>query len=295
MALRVLLADESPAIKKVMQLSLQDYGVEVKAIPTGEDGLPVAKSFRPDIIFVDVLLSKKSGYELARELKSDPELNRIPVVLMRSNFMELDEAKASQCGADRRLEKPFDADTLRSMVRELVPKTAQNPISSYLHFPPMPEFVENSSASGPSLDIYALPEAEEDKFTAVPLTANSKMDTSSPDSWSQASVRDVNIAAAPADQGLEKYMIPPAELQGAKSITQGQFEEVVFDSAASSVAPPTFPSKQSLTDTVLAEKVLREEAAKVLENICWKILPEIAERVVREEINKLLKETEKNL
>ena len=68
MALRVLLADESSTIKKVMQLALQDFGVEVKSVPIGLDVSQAAKSFRPDIIFADVLLAKKSGYDVSAEL-----------------------------------------------------------------------------------------------------------------------------------------------------------------------------------------------------------------------------------
>lgn len=142
MALRVLLADESSTIKRVMQLALQDFGVEVKAVPIGLDVLQVARSFQPDVIFADVLLSKKSGYEVSTEVKSDPQLKRTPVILMWSGFMELDEAKAKACGADRRLEKPFDADHLRSVVKDLVPRLNENQISDYLTFPDLPDIVE---------------------------------------------------------------------------------------------------------------------------------------------------------
>lgn len=142
MALRVLLADESSTIKRVMQLALQDFGVEVKSVPVGLDVLPVAKTFKPDIIFADVLLAKRNGYEVCADLKADNETQLIPVILMWSGFMEVDEGKISQSSPDARLEKPFDAEALRQLVQELVPKTQNNPISSYLQFPKMPEFKE---------------------------------------------------------------------------------------------------------------------------------------------------------
>ncbi|MBX2987297.1 MAG: response regulator [Bdellovibrionaceae bacterium] len=145
MALRVLLADESSTIKKVMQLALQDYGVEVKSVPVGLDVIPVAKSFQADIIFVDVLLQKKSGYDVAKDIKKDPQLASVPVVLMWSGFMELDELKARESGVDRRLEKPFDAEILRGLVKDLVPRTLENKVSSYLTFPELPDFDETSA------------------------------------------------------------------------------------------------------------------------------------------------------
>src|SRR5689334_16147185 len=100
MALRVLLADESPTIKKVMQISLQDFSIDLKAVQLGIDVLQVAEQFEPDIIFCDVLLQKKSGYEVTQELKTNPKTAHIPVVLMWSGFMELDEEKFQTCRAD---------------------------------------------------------------------------------------------------------------------------------------------------------------------------------------------------
>lgn len=146
MALRVLLADESSTIKKVMQLALQDFQVEVKAVPIGLDVLDVAKSFQPEIIFADVLLAKKNGYEVCAQLKADATLHKVPVVLMWSGFMEIDERKAALSKPDRRLEKPFDAEMLRNLVRDLVPRLQQNAISQYLTFPNLPEIEEDARA-----------------------------------------------------------------------------------------------------------------------------------------------------
>ena len=135
MALRVLLADESTTIKKVMQLALQDFAVEVKAVHVGVDVVAVARQFQPDIIFADVLLQKKNGYEVCTDLKQDPDLRSTPVVLMWSSFMDLDEALAANCGADRRLEKPFDIENLRQLLLELVPKTHTQRLAHFLKFP----------------------------------------------------------------------------------------------------------------------------------------------------------------
>lgn len=192
MALRVLLADESTTIKKVMQLALQDYGVEVKSVPIGLDVVPVSQTFKPDIVFVDVLLQKKAGYEVVKDVKTS--LPHLPVVLMWSSFMELDEAKAAECGADRRLEKPFDAEVLRAYVKDLVAKVSENVVSSYLNFPPLPDFEEPRELAQPAApnlepqageisksDIYALPEVDEnevlvdssyDQFQTVPLATS---------------------------------------------------------------------------------------------------------------------------
>ena len=84
---------------------------------------------------IDVLLAKKSGYEVCAEIKADPQLAKLPVVLIWSSFMDVDEKKAVASGATRRLEKPFDAETLRGLIRELVPVTGSNAITYSTNVP----------------------------------------------------------------------------------------------------------------------------------------------------------------
>lgn len=123
MALRVLLADESSTIKRVFEISLKDLGLEIKSVQHGIDVIEVAESFQPDIIFADVLISKMNGYEVCSQIKQHPQLSSVPVVLMWSSFMEIDEDKYSACNADGRLEKPFSNDQLRSKIQSLVPRS----------------------------------------------------------------------------------------------------------------------------------------------------------------------------
>jgi two-component system, cell cycle response regulator len=146
MALRVLLADESVTIKKVFQLALQDFGIEVTPVTVGVDVISVAQKMKPDIVFADVLLQKKSGYDVCRELKSNPDLARIPVVLIWSGFMELDESRFKSSGASAHLEKPFDTQRLRQVIQDLVPKTKTQPMSGYLSFPKLPDFDESPTS-----------------------------------------------------------------------------------------------------------------------------------------------------
>ncbi|MCC6277047.1 MAG: response regulator [Oligoflexia bacterium] len=147
MSLRVLLADDSAAIKKVIQLSLQDYGVEIRTVNSGKDVLDVARSFVPDIAFVDVLLPHKTGYEIAQEMKKDNALGKTPIVMLWSSFMALDEGKFKLSGADEKLEKPFEVNHIRSIVNKYVPKTQSSPLGKHLEFPALDfDFSEQTSS-----------------------------------------------------------------------------------------------------------------------------------------------------
>jgi len=305
MALRVLLADESSTIKKVMQLALQDFAVEVKAVPVGVDVIPVAKSWKPDLIFADVLLQKKSGYDLCAEIKADAELTSVPVVLMWSGFMEIDAAKVTQCRSERQLEKPFDAETLRKIVKELVPKLSNNKISDFLTYPKLPEFVDaDSTVIAAPLEV-----DEPEDFTQVPLpkVKDNAPAPSNTEPWSAGSLDKFRIQIpkeeyVEMDPTLADLDDAQIQLAGAGEIQLGDLDETKVRHAPTSSPRPrstTFEqptmntSSASLIDPVHAEQILREQVKLVLQDIAWKILPDMAERVIKEEIQKLLKDAEK--
>ncbi|MGZ3770595.1 MAG: response regulator [Bdellovibrio sp.] len=334
MALRVLLADESSTIKKVMQLALSDFAVEVKTVPVGIDVVSVAKSFKPDIVFADVLLTKKNGYEVCQDIKNDPETKNIPVVLMWSGFMEMDESKVNECKADARLEKPFDADILRSMVQDLVQKAKTNPISDYLTFPEMPDFeetpVDEPAPYVPSKsteeDIYAIPEASEEKFvnipeididdnpldlpgedfSSVPLTSPKMSEDADEGGWAHQDLTKFKIQIPeeePADFA-SKFVIPQdEELTNAHIEVAGDFEEISFVKPSSSgkkQSPPPAPSAESLVSKV--EKSVKEQMMQTLQKGPSKPAPNakpnsqskmdldsnMVEKVVREEAREVI-------
>ena len=147
MALRVLLADESSTIKKALQLALSDFAVEVKSVPSGLDVLTVAQDFSPDIIFADILLSKKNGYEVCAELKANPKFLKTPIILMWSSFMDFNESLAASSKYTDKIEKPFDTEMLRSKINTYVAKTKKHPLHGMIQFPDMPNFVESERNS----------------------------------------------------------------------------------------------------------------------------------------------------
>ncbi len=133
MSLRVLLIDNSDTIKRAIEMSLQDYGASVKTMSTGIDVTNVIESFKPDIVFSDIMLREKSGYEVAEELKNFR--NDLPVVLLWSEFMNFNEKKATDSGAVAHLRKPFDKEQLQKIVKEHVKTSNSQPA----HPPPTTE------------------------------------------------------------------------------------------------------------------------------------------------------------
>jgi CheY-like chemotaxis protein len=116
---KLLLADDSITIQKVVELTLSEEGFEVTAVGDGEAAYETAKDLDPDIILADVFMPKLDGYELCRKLKSDPALAGIPVMLLYGTFEDFDDMKAAQVGASDSLTKPFESADLISKVRML--------------------------------------------------------------------------------------------------------------------------------------------------------------------------------
>lgn len=324
MALRVLLADESQTIKKVIQLALQDFSVEVKPVHSGIDVIPIAKVFQPDIIFTDVLLAKKTGYDVCKDLKKDPDTSRIPVVLMWNSLMGIDEKKAAESKADRRLEKPFEVETLRQIVQELAPKTISNPISSFLNFAEIDSFKESpqnpSAASTESLNLIS----EDDDFAQVPLNDMSYLSldknlsnnldkkndkpVEETEDWTQ---KKIEIIPSPLEVKGKKidepegnvFTLDEPDLKNAQINVTDNFEEIIFNNDLEATGLPKAPSfsplpgkiKSSSLDSLDQENLFREEARTLIEKMCYHLIPEIAERVVREEIKKLLQDAEKSI
>lgn len=281
MALRVLLADESGTIKKVFQLTLQDFGVDVRAVSVGLDVLSVTKSFKPDIIFADVLLAKKSGYEVCHELKADPETAQIPVILMWSGFMEIDEQRARLSGADRRLEKPFDPSALRNLVQDLVKKTRDNPVSSYIQFPPLPEFQEPTPPAASPAAPQVKPEIPTPKLD-VPSADDINLvidDTEAEDEWVQKPPPASQVAPVTAKTSSQ-INIEVAEEFAEFPLTSAPQIEKLSQSVAHQVTLPG-----------IDPEIMREEIQKWLaENMA-----PLAERIIRDEINRLLQDSEQTI
>ncbi len=127
MAYKLLLADDSITIQKVVELTLSEEGFDVTAVGDGTAALDAAGKLMPDIVLADVFMPGLDGYELCEKLKSDGRFAGMPVMLLTGTFEEYDEARAARAGADDRLTKPFESAELVSKVKNLVENRAAAP------------------------------------------------------------------------------------------------------------------------------------------------------------------------
>jgi CheY-like chemotaxis protein len=117
---KLLLADDSVTIQRVVELTFSGEDVEVVTVGDGEQAIARIPVEHPDIVLADIGMPKRSGYEVAAFVKGRPDLSHIPVLLLAGAFEPVDEARAQQVKSDGVLVKPFEPQQVISRVRELI-------------------------------------------------------------------------------------------------------------------------------------------------------------------------------
>ena len=117
---RILLADDSITIQKVVELTFSDGDYEVVAVNNGAKAIQKLAEMRPDIILSDIIMPEKNGYEVCEYVKSHPEYRTIPVVLLTGTFEPFDPDRADKAGCDAVVTKPFESQSLIHKVDELI-------------------------------------------------------------------------------------------------------------------------------------------------------------------------------
>ncbi len=120
MPYKLLLADDSVTIQRVIELTFADEDVQVTAVGDGQEAVDRILADRPDIVLADVGMPKRDGYEVASFIKNDPALAHIPVLLLTGAFEPVDEARAQAVHCDGVLAKPFEPQLLIGRVRDLL-------------------------------------------------------------------------------------------------------------------------------------------------------------------------------
>jgi CheY-like chemotaxis protein len=120
MAKKLLLADDSVTIQRVIELTFSGEDVQVLTASDGEEALSRITADKPDIVLADIGMPKRSGYDVSAFVKGKPELSHIPVLLLAGAFEPVDEARAREVLCDGVLVKPFEPQQVIARVRELI-------------------------------------------------------------------------------------------------------------------------------------------------------------------------------
>lgn len=120
---RVLIVDDEPHIRYLLELTIEELeadGVELLTADNGETALEIIRAEKPEIVFLDVMMPKMSGFDVCNAVKNDPELSDTYIVLLTAKGQEFDKQKGQDAGADIYLTKPFNPDDVLNKAREVL-------------------------------------------------------------------------------------------------------------------------------------------------------------------------------
>jgi twitching motility two-component system response regulator PilH len=117
---KILVVDDSITEREMMKKSLEEEGYSVTGAKDGEEALEILKKEKFDCILLDVIMPKKNGFQVCREIKKDEFTKDIPVILVTSKGQESDMFWGKKQGADDYIVKPFKMEELISAVKRFV-------------------------------------------------------------------------------------------------------------------------------------------------------------------------------
>jgi DNA-binding response OmpR family regulator len=156
MSYKVILADASPSVQKVVQMAFSEPDFEVHTIEDGLQTIDSLARINPDAVLLSLALPSRDGYEVGRYLRSRGEFRRACLVLLKNSFEPLDGERLRGLEYDEIVQKPFDSERLARLVREIIDRKKSPP--SF----PEEALIEEASADG------ALPLFKEEEFAPPP-------------------------------------------------------------------------------------------------------------------------------
>lgn len=123
MAQKILIADDEPNIVAAIEFLLQQNGFEVAIARNGEEALKLVEANLPDLVLLDVMMPKKSGYEVCARIRERPEWRHIKVMMLSAKGRESEVTKGLSMGADLYVTKPFSTRELMAKIKALLDQT----------------------------------------------------------------------------------------------------------------------------------------------------------------------------
>jgi CheY-like chemotaxis protein len=149
MGKKILLADDSITIQKVIELTFSDEDFEVVTVGNGRLALERVQEAPPDILLCDIIMPEKDGYDVCDFVKKNPSLAHIPVLLLTGAFEPFDQERAARVGCDGFLAKPFEPQTLIAKVKDLLARS-DKPAAAPVAAPPAPAAPQTPIAFHPA-------------------------------------------------------------------------------------------------------------------------------------------------
>ena len=120
---KILIVDDEAHIRMLIEQTLEeleDEGVEFMTADNGETALQLIQSERPNLVFLDVMMPKMNGMDVCSEVKKDPGLKEVFIILLTAKGQDFDRQKGQEVGADIYMTKPFDPEMILNTAKKVL-------------------------------------------------------------------------------------------------------------------------------------------------------------------------------
>jgi CheY-like chemotaxis protein len=268
MGRKLLVADDSLTIQKVIKLALSSEGYDILAVSDGKEAIRAIQEERPDVVLIDVSLPVADAYQVKRAINENPKLKTVGFILMASAFERVDEKTIDEVQFHGRLIKPFDPSHLRKAVSDLMNKPAESFSAASPSIPPPPQVIENKNLNDdefeesedlpPVQDMHptlvetpAGPDVTEEEFQLAPEKEESGFIIPPPPASISAPMITVNTPSDAEDEAQENVATQTLE-NDIKDLTEStikmsgldEFEWNLDDSKKMKSPPPSEMTKE---------------------------------------------------
>ncbi|HYN23073.1 MAG TPA: response regulator [Thermoanaerobaculia bacterium] len=302
---RILLADDSVTIQKVIELTFMDDDYVVSPVSNGDDAIKALPDVDPDFVIADVHMPGANGYEVCR--RSKERRPDVPVLLLVGTFEPFDEAQARAAGADSYLKKPFDSQELLQRVGELLagsrpPAAAPGPAET-VRVSAMPDLGTSQETMPPpppveewrGFEIEAEPESlgAGSEFALEETAQDWHSDSNLPEGEPMFELEE---PAPGADVfGFEPQPIaaaPHIEAPPPASLERSHEPLAVGAAAAVAMAAPLGNGLSDADVDRIARRVVELLGDKAIRDVAWEVVPDLAEVVIRDRLRELESQAE---
>lgn len=236
---KLLLADDSVTIQKVVNLTFADEGIEVISVGDGDSAMEKLAEISPDLVMADVNMPGLNGYQVCEKIRQSESLHQTPVILLVGSFEPFDEVEAKRVGADDFLTKPFQS------IRQLVNKvTALLDSKKSVVTENEPEATASSSYD----DTLEMEKAEDEAIAEIPQTTQFD-DSGLDDEMIQTS--QMRSYALDESQKFETKETPPSEEDLAKTqpLTTQEIKDFEFAHSTEETVEEEVENEINLAET----------------------------------------------
>jgi CheY-like chemotaxis protein len=254
MSRTILLADDSPTIRRVVTQTFADANFQIVEVNNGDAAIKTFEQVRPSVVLADIYMPGKNGYQVCTYVRNHQTLGQTPVILLVGAFDAFDEDAAKHAGATASITKPFEPGALIELVTSVLPaKPAESEPESEHQTAPVPIPAQETLSEPPLVEVVAEAPAVETPAQAAPVQA--------------APVQAAPVQAAPVPEEAEDLLGLTAIFGEEPKLAIGSISDQDID--------------------LIAERVMRRVSSQVIESIAWDVVPDITEKIVREELKRI--------